>query len=331
MKNDQTTTIEYEKTTLGQNDTTHAERTIIVKEAAPQSGSIGGKVAAGLGAGILLGSASAWASNKFYSQRAKDGDEYIDSEEEVAEDLDFVDSEPEDIAEEEVAEGIDVVDSEEDDIAYVLEPEQEEYVEEYTSESNNDESTSVGWADNTMAVATTVSDDMSFSEAFSAARAEVGAGGAFEWNGNVYSTYYAEEWNSMSTEEIAEYNSHFNWGADSVDEPANSHNEENLAEEYQADDIIESEPEVEFLGVEQLSINVGGVAIDDQEVFMIDIDNDGVFDVAIADIDGNEELSAEEIVDITEDNLTVDDFILAENSTYDDNVDYDNNVDFNEI
>ena len=45
------------------------------------------------------------------------------------------------------------------------------------------------WADAEINVATGVTDEMSFGEAFAAARAEVGAGGAFEWRGEVYNTY----------------------------------------------------------------------------------------------------------------------------------------------
>lgn len=39
----------------------------------------------------------------------------------------------------------------------------------------------------------TVTDDMSFSEAFAAAREELGPGGVFEWNGQLYGTFYATE------------------------------------------------------------------------------------------------------------------------------------------
>ena len=56
-----------------------------------------------------------------------------------------------------------------------------------------------------MEIATSVDDSMSFSEAFAAARKEVGAGGLFVWHGNTYGTYYAEEWNAMSEEEKEEY------------------------------------------------------------------------------------------------------------------------------
>ncbi len=65
--------------------------------------------------------------------------------------------------------------------------------------------------DDEVSVATGVSDDMSFGEAFAAARAEVGAGGVFEWHGGLYGTYYADEWNSMSGAEKAEYGKHFAW------------------------------------------------------------------------------------------------------------------------
>ena len=43
-----------------------------------------------------------------------------------------------------------------------------------------------------------VSDNMSFTEAFNAARAEVGPGGVFTWHGGIYGTYSADEWNAMS-------------------------------------------------------------------------------------------------------------------------------------
>ncbi len=47
-------------------------------------------------------------------------------------------------------------------------------------------------------VSTMVNDDMSFGEAFAAARDELGAGGVFMWNGNAYNTYYKEEWADMA-------------------------------------------------------------------------------------------------------------------------------------
>jgi len=54
--------------------------------------------------------------------------------------------------------------------------------------------------------ATSVSDKMTFAQAFAAAREELGPGGVFEWNGKLYGTFYKEEWDSMTPEEKAEYN-----------------------------------------------------------------------------------------------------------------------------
>ncbi|MFI3321761.1 MAG: hypothetical protein R3Y50_04485 [Rikenellaceae bacterium] len=50
-----------------------------------------------------------------------------------------------------------------------------------------------------------VDDSMSFSEAFSSARSEYGAGAIFEWRGKVYGTYYKEEWDEMSSQEQNEF------------------------------------------------------------------------------------------------------------------------------
>ena len=46
-----------------------------------------------------------------------------------------------------------------------------------------------------------VSDDLSFGEAFQQARAEVGPGGVFHWHGGIYNTYSADEWNAMSVDQ----------------------------------------------------------------------------------------------------------------------------------
>lgn len=56
-----------------------------------------------------------------------------------------------------------------------------------------------------MDVATGVNDSMSFSEAFAAARQEVGPGGIFQWHGHSYGTYYANEWNAMSADDQEQY------------------------------------------------------------------------------------------------------------------------------
>jgi len=59
-----------------------------------------------------------------------------------------------------------------------------------------------------MPVAHGVDDGMTFSQAFASARQEVGAGGLFEWRGNVYSTYYAEEWQGLSDTQRTDINNY---------------------------------------------------------------------------------------------------------------------------
>lgn len=56
-------------------------------------------------------------------------------------------------------------------------------------------------------VAHSVNDEMSYSEAFAAARAEIGPGGAFVWHGHVYGTFRGDdpEWLEMSNEDRAEH------------------------------------------------------------------------------------------------------------------------------
>lgn len=76
------------------------------------------------------------------------------------------------------------------------------------------------------------------------------------------------------------------------------------------------EPEVHFLGVEQVqtndgqNMNVGHMVIGEQEVALVDIDDNMVFDVAISDRNQNGQLDENEVVDISEQELSVTDFAL---------------------
>lgn len=79
------------------------------------------------------------------------------------------------------------------------------------NDNHKEELSNPEWVDDQIQVATSVNDDMSFGEAFAAARAEVGPGGCFEWHGNLYGTYTADEWNNMTAEQRAEYGDHFSW------------------------------------------------------------------------------------------------------------------------
>ena len=54
-------------------------------------------------------------------------------------------------------------------------------------------------------VATTVTDDMSFGEAFQASREELGPGNFFWWKGRFYNNYQEEEWNNLTEAEQASF------------------------------------------------------------------------------------------------------------------------------
>lgn len=57
-------------------------------------------------------------------------------------------------------------------------------------------------------VAFSPDDSMSFAQAFSSARAEVGPHGVFAWHGGVFGTYYADEWNSLPAEYRTSFSNH---------------------------------------------------------------------------------------------------------------------------
>ena len=85
-----------------------------------------------------------------------------------------------------------------------------------------------------------VTDDMSFSEAFKAARADVGANGVFEWRGGVYGTYYETEWSEFSDEYKESFNNH-NWRAEFAEERVVAEAEEFVLEGEESDLDLEGE------------------------------------------------------------------------------------------
>lgn len=179
----------------------------------------------------------------------------------------------------------------------------------------------IGLEDGDVDMATTVNDDMSFSEAFAAARAEVGGGGAFVWNGNVYSTYTAEEWDAMTDEQRDEYYENLNWTKQDT-----AHTEEvtsveaeievleagpeNTAPEVEVVAVVD-EPEVEILGVAhdvETGANIGVMTVDDQEIVFVDVNDDGTFDYAVADVNQDGQLTDDEMAYVEDQQLTVEMF-----------------------
>ena len=91
-------------------------------------------------------------------------------------------------------------------------------------------------ADGEIPFASNISDDMSFNEAFEAAREEVGPAGAFEWRGNIYSTYTVGEWNEMTPEQKDEYYAHFNWASSDDDEGSDDNGEDEGSQNLTGED-----------------------------------------------------------------------------------------------
>lgn len=171
-------------------------------------------------------------------------------------------------------------------------------------------------------VASGVNDNMSFNEAFAAARSEVGAGGCFVWHGNVYGTYYASEWNAMSPAQRDEFTAQ-SLGVDTSHSHAtyahhttssHTHTEQHVTPEKEEtgeqDDMA-----VEILGVEQVQhedgsvSNIGAASINGQAVYFIDVDGeDGEFELMATDINANGSLEENEITDISDQHMQVSQF-----------------------
>lgn len=159
-------------------------------------------------------------------------------------------------------------------------------------------------------VATTVNDDMTFGEAFAAAREEVGPGGVFEWHGGVYGTYYADEWSNMTSEEQADFGSHISYGGagQQQEEPTTNTNEP-YAEEIEVKP--EQEAEVQILGVSQdtlddgTPVTVGHLSANGEDVYVVDVDQNGQFDVIMQDLNGDGQITRDEIFDISDQGMTV--------------------------
>lgn len=172
----------------------------------------------------------------------------------------------------------------------------------------------------------TVNQNLSFSEAFAAARAEVGAGGVFLWHGQLYNTYTAEEWQGMSDAQKDEFANDVEpyLGQQTVQVSHTTTHTETVRTEtthingpvHQTVHTEEdtAEPEVHFLGVETgdvegQTVNIGHMTVDNVSVALVDVDNDQIFDVRVIDANRNGQLDeGDDIADISGNGLTVGDF-----------------------
>lgn len=156
-----------------------------------------------------------------------------------------------------------------------------------------------------------VNDGMNFNEAFAAARAEVGPGGAFAWHGGVYGTFSTEdaEWIEMSAEERQAHSQailsqvHAHPYFPSYDEPII---EPDPADPAGADQPVEPEfpveqeqpaetaqPEMRIIDIEPVELEDGEVVqvgygiCDDHMMTLVDIDGDQILDTVVVDQNDN--------------------------------------------
>ena len=177
-----------------------------------------------------------------------------------------------------------------------------------------------------------VSDDSSFGAAYAAAREQVGPGGVFHWRGGIYSTYSEDEWNDMSTEEKNQfaqmvapevragegdadhYTAHSSSHTTTTHTATTANGDDDGVEVETTSDGVLAETddvEVQILGVHDVEIDgqtvtVGTIVADDENVYVIDVNQDGTFDYATADLNHNGQMDANEVEDISALGLRVD-------------------------
>ena len=179
-----------------------------------------------------------------------------------------------------------------------------------------------------------VNDDLSFGEAFAAARAEVGLGGVFHWHGGIYNTYTVDEWNAMTIDQKHDFAQQVQpeVSANEVPTPtdANTHVvvEQHVyhhEESHPTEDIQQAaEPSEDVQVVEQQTAQeseqdsdvhiVGYATVEGHLAVGYDTDGDNQADVAIIDVDDNHQISEVDVVVDREGNMaTVGDIVNAQN------------------
>ena len=129
--------------------------------------------------------------------------------------------------------------------------------------------TSVEFADN-------VDDDMTFGEAFQAARAQLGEGGFFLWKGNPYNTYTKEEWDSFTDEDKQDFFEMFQKNTDFEDGKIEDHHPDTTTDSDVHDDNLEDIEDVDLIEIgtdEEIIDGLNdGVAYDEEENIGEDVD-----------------------------------------------------------
>lgn len=121
-------------------------------------------------------------------------------------------------------------------------------------------------------------DDMSFADAFAAARAELGPGHTFTWHGATFSTYTADEWAAMNETQHQQHveQAHPDYAASQVN-----------SDVLIAQDAATDQPDVRVTGYGEYGGHL---------VVGVDVDGDNAADFAILDADDSGNLSRPDVV-----------------------------------
>jgi len=120
------------------------------------------------------------------------------------------------------------------------------------------------------------SESMSFNQAFAAAREELGPGGVFVFEGDIYHTYSASEWNNMSEADRLEFSGSISiQNADVTEAPA--------SEDVFIDNGVEPNSDLN----PSQETETENVESEEMEIIGYDLDNDGVADMYVFDLDEN--------------------------------------------
>lgn len=161
--------------------------------------------------------------------------------------------------------------------------------------------------DSEVVMASSVSEGMTFSKAFATAREEVGAGGAFEWHGNVYSTYTVDEWDNMTPEEKNEYRRHFNWGGQDFDDDTLAATSESCIEVDEDIEFAEVEDQDSDIAEECGELNPEIVAANSEVKVLCVVNDDTGVDIAGEVDDEQEHIMIGQFENSYDDNLYTED------------------------
>lgn len=159
--------------------------------------------------------------------------------------------------------------------------------------------------------------ELTFREAFDAARAELGPGGVFTWHGNLYNTYTVEEWSAMSENDqesfvqqvspeinVEDIDTSTFADEETTEEKSEIETDISVVTEYSEPAVESEDDDVHVVGYGEVALDNGQnitvheLDVNGQRVAVIDVDQDGDPDYAMSDINHNQQMDEGEVIDL---------------------------------